>query len=218
MGRSSAKLRRSPFTAYCRAGNVTLRPLPVRRSQMEKSFRPAICEVTIGELLAFAEAWGPERRALLEDVMAQMVVISISDRRIQRRWAEIYSHARASGWAIHQDHNDVWIAAAASISGLTLLSTDAAAFRRPSFSIERALYALPIEAAVSAASQWHAVRLHAERQADTFAYDGFRLRYAMRVVKLCRVVHNEKTAGLQSTCIERQGSLRTDDHASCRAQ
>src|SRR6266436_3708495 len=42
-GRRSAKLRRSPFTAYDRAGNVTFRPLPPRRSQMLKpiSFRPA---------------------------------------------------------------------------------------------------------------------------------------------------------------------------------
>ena len=36
MGRSSAKLRRSPFTLYWRAGNVTLRPGPTRRSQIEK--------------------------------------------------------------------------------------------------------------------------------------------------------------------------------------
>src|SRR5688572_307691 len=34
-GRSSAKLRRSPLTEYCRAGNVTLRP-PLRRSQTAK--------------------------------------------------------------------------------------------------------------------------------------------------------------------------------------
>src|SRR3990167_6281492 len=41
-GRRSAKLRRSPLTEYCRAGNVTLRPLPPRRSQTEKpiSFSP----------------------------------------------------------------------------------------------------------------------------------------------------------------------------------
>src|SRR5439155_3641671 len=35
-GRSRAKLRRSPLIAYCRAGNVTLRPAPVRRSQIPK--------------------------------------------------------------------------------------------------------------------------------------------------------------------------------------
>jgi hypothetical protein len=42
MGRSSANERRSAFTAYCRAGNVTLRPDPPRRSQIPKpmSLRP----------------------------------------------------------------------------------------------------------------------------------------------------------------------------------
>src|SRR5919106_5617151 len=40
-GRSSAKDRRSPFTEYCRAGNVTFLP-PLRRSQIAKpiSFSP----------------------------------------------------------------------------------------------------------------------------------------------------------------------------------
>src|SRR5438876_1055554 len=43
IGRSSAKLRRSPLTLYCLAGNVTLRPGPPRRSQTENpiNFRPA---------------------------------------------------------------------------------------------------------------------------------------------------------------------------------
>ena len=42
-GRSSAKLRRSPLTEYWRAGNVTLRPLPLLRSQIPKpiSFSPS---------------------------------------------------------------------------------------------------------------------------------------------------------------------------------
>src|SRR5687768_970702 len=44
MGLRSAKLRRSPLTEYCRAGNVTLRALLARRSQIPKpiSFVPAI--------------------------------------------------------------------------------------------------------------------------------------------------------------------------------
>ena len=43
IGRSSAKLRRSPLTEYWRAGNVTLRPPPPRRSQIANpmSFSPA---------------------------------------------------------------------------------------------------------------------------------------------------------------------------------
>jgi hypothetical protein len=36
IGRSRAKLRRARLTAYWRAENVTLRPLPVRRSQTLK--------------------------------------------------------------------------------------------------------------------------------------------------------------------------------------
>ena len=43
IGRSSAKLRRSPLTEYWRAGKVTLRPVPVLRSQIPKpiSFSPS---------------------------------------------------------------------------------------------------------------------------------------------------------------------------------
>ena len=48
-GRSSAKLRRSPLTLYCRAGNVTVRA-PSRRSQTAKpiSLRPA--QRPVGEM------------------------------------------------------------------------------------------------------------------------------------------------------------------------
>src|SRR5262245_11821087 len=43
MGRRRAKLRRSPLTEYWRAGKVTLRPTPLRRSQIAKpiSFSPS---------------------------------------------------------------------------------------------------------------------------------------------------------------------------------
>ena len=44
------------------------------------------------------------------------------------RWAELYSHARAKGLSIQQDHNDIWIAAASYVTGLQLLSADQAAF------------------------------------------------------------------------------------------
>jgi predicted nucleic acid-binding protein len=91
-------------------------------------FQPAICEVTIGELYAFAQDWGERRRTLLERVISQLVVIPISDPRIHRRWGELYSYARESGLAIRSGHNDIWIAATAFVSNTTLLSTDAAAF------------------------------------------------------------------------------------------
>jgi predicted nucleic acid-binding protein len=91
-------------------------------------FRPAICEVTIAELKAFALGWGPARREKLTRVIQDMIVIQVADSGMHERWADLYSHARAKGLPIQQDHNDIWIAAASHVSGLQLLSTDQAAF------------------------------------------------------------------------------------------
>ena len=91
---------------------------------------PAVCEVTIAELWAFARSrkWGDSRRHLLREAIDGMLVIPISFFGIHQRWAELYSYARANGLALQQDHNDMWIAAAAAISGLRLLSADKSAF------------------------------------------------------------------------------------------
>jgi integrase len=55
-----AKLRRSPLTAYWRAGNVTLRPLPPRRSQMLKP-------ISLKPSSAPSVTRAPERRRCLEE-------------------------------------------------------------------------------------------------------------------------------------------------------
>jgi predicted nucleic acid-binding protein len=100
-----------------------------RQFQLSASrFRPAICEVSIAELKAFALAWGEGRRQKLKRVIESMLVVQISEPRIHDRWAGVYSYARSKGLAIQQDHNDIWIAAASNITGLRLLSTDRAAF------------------------------------------------------------------------------------------
>ena len=91
-------------------------------------FRPAICEVTVGELWAFAQSWGEKRKALLHRTIDDLLIVPINDSRIHQRWAELYSHARSQGMAIQHDHNDVWIAAAAHVAGLQLLSTDVKAY------------------------------------------------------------------------------------------
>jgi predicted nucleic acid-binding protein len=94
----------------------------------ESRFRPAISEVTVAELLAFAQSWGEPRRALLQKIIGEFLIIPIASRAIHQRWAELYSFARSKGLAIQHDHNDVWIAATAHIAGLRLLSSDGAAF------------------------------------------------------------------------------------------
>lgn len=92
-------------------------------------FRPTICEVTVGELWAFAQSWGNKRKELLKRTIGELLVLPISDPRIHLRWAELYSFARSNGMAIQHDHNDVWIAATAHVAGLKLMSTDVAGFR-----------------------------------------------------------------------------------------
>jgi predicted nucleic acid-binding protein len=94
----------------------------------DSPFRPAICEVTVAELLAFAEKWGDKRRQLLKEIVDELLVLPISRPDIHQQWAKLYSHAKANGLAIQQDHNDVWIAATAKVAGLRLISSDGAAF------------------------------------------------------------------------------------------
>lgn len=96
----------------------------------DSPFRPAICEVSVAELLAFAENrnWGDKRRDLLKGMIDELLVLPISGPDIHQQWAKLYSYAKANGLAIQHDHNDVWIAATAKVAGLRLISSDAAAF------------------------------------------------------------------------------------------
>lgn len=85
-------------------------------------FSPAICEVSIGELLAFSRAWGERRKTLLRALIDRMLVITISHPGVHERFAEVSSGMRAAGKTV--DHNDMWIAAAALRSGFTVLTID----------------------------------------------------------------------------------------------
>lgn len=94
------------------------------------AFRPLICEVTLGEIEAFARGakWGEERRKKLSELRTRLVAVDISDSRVIQSYAEFSTLAKAHGWAIFHDKNDLWIAAATQVSGATLLTTDGAAF------------------------------------------------------------------------------------------
>lgn len=88
------------------------------------SFRPAICEVTVGELLAFATAshWGDKRKAALMERLKTSLIIPISHPGVHQRWADMQSTLQGAGITVGQ--NDIWIGATASVTGLTVLSTD----------------------------------------------------------------------------------------------
>jgi predicted nucleic acid-binding protein len=103
-----------------------------RQFQLSTSpFRPAICEVTIAEMWAFAQSlsWGQNRRELLKRTLSNFLIIPIGDTRIHLRWAELHSYSRDQGTALQNHANDIWIAATAHVAGLTLLSTDGSAFK-----------------------------------------------------------------------------------------
>ncbi len=85
-------------------------------------FRPAICEVTVAELLAFSREWGEKCKTLLKAQVAKTLVIPIAHPRVHEHWADISSSLRKAGLTVGQ--NDIWIAATASVAGMTLLTTD----------------------------------------------------------------------------------------------
>ncbi len=89
-------------------------------------FRPLICEVSLGEMEAFARAqkWGETKRAKLKELKRELIAVDISDSRVVDAYADLSSLAKANGWGIFNKKNDLWIGAATRVSGATLLTTD----------------------------------------------------------------------------------------------
>ena len=90
------------------------------------SFRPLICEVSLGEMEAFArtEKWGEQKRIKLKELKKDLIAVDISDSRVIEAYADLSSLAKANGWAIFHGKNDLWVGAATRFSGATLLTVD----------------------------------------------------------------------------------------------
>ena len=65
-------------------------------------FRPLICEVTLGEMEAFArdQKWKATRRDKLKELKTELVTVDISDYRVIEAYADFSTLARSKGWAI----------------------------------------------------------------------------------------------------------------------
>ncbi|MBN8509083.1 MAG: PIN domain-containing protein [Burkholderiales bacterium] len=102
-----------------RAGNAS-KVIDAQFGLSASSFRPAICEVSVGELLAFATAnhWGEKRKAELMERLKASLILPISHPGVHQRWADMQSTLQGAGIAVGQ--NDLWIAATASVTGLTV--------------------------------------------------------------------------------------------------
>src|SRR6059036_2108736 len=88
------------------------------------SMRPLVCEVSLGEMLAFSLSlnWGAQKRKRLADIERHVVVIHISDRRVRQEYAELQTLAQSSGWALFHGKNDLWVGAAARATDAHLLT------------------------------------------------------------------------------------------------
>ena len=90
------------------------------------NFRPLICEVSLGEIEAFArtQKWGEPKRAKLKELKKELIAVDISDSRVIDAYADLSSLAKANGWGIFHGKNDLWVAAATRVTGATLLTVD----------------------------------------------------------------------------------------------
>ncbi|HZT43159.1 MAG TPA: PIN domain-containing protein [Chthonomonadaceae bacterium] len=85
---------------------------------------PLICIVTAGELrsLALQLGWGGEKRGQLDQIINDCVVIPLDFPGLVEAYADIDAYSRQVGGS--RGENDMWIAAAARVTGTRLLTTD----------------------------------------------------------------------------------------------
>lgn len=86
------------------------------------SMRPLICEVSLGEMLAFSlgRNRGAQKLKRLAEIERQVVVVDISDHRVRQAYAELSTLARSSGWSLFHGKNDLWVGAAARCGGASV--------------------------------------------------------------------------------------------------
>lgn len=83
-----------------------------------------ISVVTVGEALSLAQYldWKPDKCAALMSLLDDLVWIDINNQDVLDAYARIDSFSTKIGRSMGK--NDAWIAATASVTGMTLLTTD----------------------------------------------------------------------------------------------
>jgi predicted nucleic acid-binding protein len=87
--------------------------------------RCIISVVTVGEIKAFArkQGWGVQKLTDLDALLAQVVTVDINHALVLDAYAELDANSEAIGRKMGK--NDLWIAATARVTGVTLLTIDA---------------------------------------------------------------------------------------------
>jgi len=78
------------------------------------AMRPLVCEVSLGEMLAFSlsRSWGTQKLRRLAELERHVVVVHISDPGVRQAYAELSTLAQSSGWSLFHGKNDLWVGAA----------------------------------------------------------------------------------------------------------
>lgn len=106
-------------------GGVPAQRLEAWYGLQSRRLTPFISVITLGEMLSFAEwrSWGAAKRATLQQLAANLVVVDINRDRVLHAYAALDAHLTRAGTRMGQQ-NDLWIAATAAATGATLLTTD----------------------------------------------------------------------------------------------
>jgi predicted nucleic acid-binding protein len=107
-------------------GKAQATAIEQRYNLLASPLRPLVCEVSLGEMLAFSRnlQWSDAQRQRMKAVHEHVTVIDISDRRVLEAYADLSTLAQSSGWGIFQGKNDLWVAAAAKVANAHLITMD----------------------------------------------------------------------------------------------
>ena len=91
----------------------------------DRTERPAISVVTVGECLALAKKlnWGPGKVTRLKEIFYELVVVDINRPSVLDKYSEIDPYAEQNGLG-GISKNDLWIASCAAAAGAILLTND----------------------------------------------------------------------------------------------
>jgi len=108
---------------YARA-SIAGKAIEAKYQFQATAFKPFVCIVTVGEVLAFAQyrKWGDQRVKELKKLLENVVRLNIDAPEILQAYADLHTHCVTNGFKLSD--NDLWIAATTQVTGACLITTD----------------------------------------------------------------------------------------------
>lgn len=124
MEEGSDHLLDTPIVMHYFRANAVYRAVEAEYGIVASRFRPQLPATAAGEVLAFGydPQWDKARRERLQGFVAGCTILGNGEPSVFEKYAELHDFNKRNGANVGQ--NDLWIAAVASVTGLTLLTTD----------------------------------------------------------------------------------------------